>query len=51
MTLLISSKGMQSALYNAKHLKDSIVKKGVASYLMFLNSSLGDYNISGLYVV
>jgi len=33
-----------------QHLKDSIVKKGVASCLMFLNSSLGDYNIILLYV-
>jgi hypothetical protein len=41
---------MQRALYNVKHLKNSIVK-GVASCLMSLNSSLDDYNIIWLYIV
>lgn len=42
---------MQCAMCNAKRLKDSNVKNGVGSWLVFLNKSLDDYDIFWLYGV
>jgi hypothetical protein len=42
---------VQCAMCDTKHWKDSNVKNGVGSCLVFLNSSLDDYDIFWLYVV